>query len=90
MQLIDYTSDIDDEVSAWEDEREPTTMMNQGILRRAYEQHKSGMMDRNDYIAFFEWNDRNGIYSDADCDAEDMPRLTIEECRQMMDAIEIN
>ena len=28
---------------------------------------------------FLQWNDRNGCYTDENCDSEDVPRMTYEE-----------
>lgn len=39
---------------------------------------------RADLIAYCEWNDRNGAYNDADCDAEDIARPTIEDLRRII------
>lgn len=33
-------------------------------------------MDRIKITKFFQWNDRNGCYTDENCDLEDMPRMT--------------
>lgn len=33
---------------------------------------------RETLISWLGWNDRNGCYTDADCDAEGMDRLTVE------------
>lgn len=30
-------------------------------------------------IDFLQWNDRNGCYTDENCDSEDVPRVTYEE-----------
>ena len=30
-------------------------------------------------IQFLQWNDRNGCYTDEDCDLEDIPRMTYED-----------
>lgn len=31
---------------------------------------------------FLQWNDRNGFYTDENCDLEDIPRLTYEEAQK--------
>ncbi|CAI3246814.1 conserved hypothetical protein [Clostridium neonatale] len=39
-------------------------------------------MDDNDrikIIRFLQWNDRNGCYTDENCDLEEVPRMTYEE-----------
>ena len=39
-------------------------------------------MDDNDrikIIRFLQWNDRNGCYTDENCDFEEVPRMTYEE-----------
>jgi hypothetical protein len=40
--------------------------------------------DRDRIIAWLKWNDRNGIYSDNDCDNEGLPRLTLEMAKEYM------
>jgi len=40
--------------------------------------------DRDRIIAWLQWNDRNGIYSDADCDNEGLPKLTLEMAKEYM------
>jgi len=40
--------------------------------------------DKDRIIAWLKWNDRNGIYSDADCDNEGLPRLTLEMAKEYM------
>ena len=30
-------------------------------------------------LDFLQWNDRNGCYTDENCDLEDMPRMTYED-----------
>lgn len=30
-------------------------------------------------LRFFQWNDRNGCYTDENCDLEEVPRMTYEE-----------
>ena len=30
-------------------------------------------------LDFLQWNDRNGCYTDENCDLEDIPRMTYEE-----------
>ena len=37
--------------------------------------------NRDRLIAWLEWNDPNGCYSDHDSDAEDLPRLSISELK---------
>jgi hypothetical protein len=37
----------------------------------------SSHITRHDLIELLVWNDRDGVYRDADCDDEDLPRLTI-------------
>ena len=39
---------------------------------------------RDDIIDWLVWNDSNGVYIDSDCDAEGMPRLTLETAREVM------
>lgn len=39
---------------------------------------------RGECIAWLQWNDRNGCYSDADCDAEEIARLTDDNARLMV------
>lgn len=34
---------------------------------------------RNKIIRFLQWNDRNGCYTDENCDLEEVPRMTYEE-----------
>lgn len=34
---------------------------------------------RKRIIKFLQWNDRNGCYTDENCDLEDIPRMTYEE-----------
>lgn len=41
---------------------------------------------RDQIICWLEWNDRNGCYSDAECDSQGIPRLTIETARECMRA----
>lgn len=40
--------------------------------------------DRDRLIAWLQWNDPNGCYSDDDSDAEDLPRLSAEELKVAM------
>lgn len=40
--------------------------------------------DRDRVITWLMWNDRNGIYSDNDCDNEGLPRLTLEMAMEYM------
>ncbi len=40
--------------------------------------------DRDRIIAWLMWNDRNGIYSDADCDNEGLPRLDLQMAMEYM------
>jgi hypothetical protein len=40
--------------------------------------------DRDRMITWLMWNDRNGIYSDNDCDNEGLPRLTLEMAKEYM------
>lgn len=35
--------------------------------------------ERKDIIEFLQWNDRNGCYTDENCDSEDVQRMTYEE-----------
>jgi hypothetical protein len=35
--------------------------------------------DRDSLIAWLAWNDRNGLYTDDDCDAEGWPRMTLQD-----------
>lgn len=35
--------------------------------------------ERKGIIEFLQWNDRNGCYTDENCDSEDVPRMTYEE-----------
>ncbi len=30
-------------------------------------------------LDFLQWNDRNGFYTDKNCDLEDIPRMTYED-----------
>ena len=30
-------------------------------------------------VEFLQWNDKNGCYTDENCDSEDVPRMTYEE-----------
>lgn len=39
---------------------------------------------REDIIEWLVWNDRNGTYTDADCEVEDIDKLTLEEARKLM------
>ena len=34
---------------------------------------------RNKILSFLQWNDRNGCYTDENCDLEEVPRMTYEE-----------
>lgn len=34
---------------------------------------------RNKITKFLQWNDRNGCYTDENCDLEEVPRMTYEE-----------
>lgn len=34
---------------------------------------------RRKITEFLQWNDRNGCYTDENCDLEDMPRMTYED-----------
>jgi len=34
-------------------------------------------MTRDEMIQWLCWNDPNGCYTDEECDAEDIPRLTV-------------
>ena len=34
---------------------------------------------RNKITSFLQWNDRNGCYTDENCDLEEVPRMTYEE-----------
>ena len=40
--------------------------------------------NRDMIIAWLQWNDPNGCYSDDDSDAEDLPRLSISELKAAM------
>lgn len=35
--------------------------------------------ERINIINFLQWNDRNGCYTDENCDLEEVPRMTYEE-----------
>lgn len=35
--------------------------------------------DRIKILQFLQWNDRNGCYTDENCDLEEVPRMTYEE-----------
>ena len=35
--------------------------------------------ERKIIIEFLQWNDKNGCYTDENCDSEDVPRMTYEE-----------
>ena len=35
--------------------------------------------ERKGIIEFLQWNDRNGCYTDENCDSEDVPKMTYEE-----------
>ena len=35
--------------------------------------------DRIKILNFLQWNDRNGCYTDENCDLEEVPRMTYEE-----------
>lgn len=39
---------------------------------------------RRDLIGWLEWNDPNGCYSDADCEAEGMDPLELDTLREIM------
>ena len=39
--------------------------------------------DRESLIAWLEWNDPQGCYSDADCEAEGLVPLTLAELRAL-------
>jgi hypothetical protein len=39
---------------------------------------------REDLLAYCIWNDRNGVWTDEDCAAEDMAPPTIEELRAII------
>ena len=34
---------------------------------------------RKQILSFLQWNDRNGCYTDENCDLEEVPRMTYEE-----------
>lgn len=40
--------------------------------------------DRDRLIAWLQWNDPNGCYSDDASDLEDLPRLSVEELKAAM------
>lgn len=40
---------------------------------------------REDLLAYCAWNDRNGVWSDDDCAAEDMEPATIDELRAIIE-----
>ena len=42
---------------------------------------------RLDLIRWMSWNDQNGVYTDEDCDNEDIPRLALEDGLSMVTAI---
>lgn len=42
---------------------------------------------REHVIECLAWNDHNGIFTDADSEAEDLPPLTLESARQAMSEI---
>ena len=35
--------------------------------------------ERNLLLQFLQWNDRNGCYTDENCDLEEVPRMTYED-----------
>ena len=39
---------------------------------------------RADLLAYCQWNDRHGVWSDTDCAAEDMEPATVEELRAII------
>ena len=39
---------------------------------------------RDDIIAWLCWNDANGCYTDTDSDLEGLPRLTLDDAREIM------
>jgi len=41
-------------------------------------------LTRDQLIAFLVWNDRNGVYSDDDCEAEGYDLLTLETARLLV------
>lgn len=41
------------------------------------------MQDRDSLICWLEWNDRNGCYTDEDCDNEQIGRLTLESATEL-------
>lgn len=40
--------------------------------------------DRESLIAWLTWNDRNGCYTDEDCDCEGLPRLSLESAAALV------
>lgn len=55
-----------------------------GTWRRDQMLRKRGESLRLAAIAFLRSNDPNGAYSDADCDAEALPRLTLQGALAMV------
>lgn len=41
---------------------------------------------REDLLAYCQWNDRNGVWSDTDCAAEGIEPATVEELRSIIRA----
>jgi hypothetical protein len=43
--------------------------------------------DRESILYWLKWNDRNGAYTDSDCDLEELPRLNLEEAKSLMSSV---
>lgn len=41
-------------------------------------------LTRDELLAFLVWNDRNGVYTDEDCEAEGYELLTLETARLLV------
>lgn len=44
----------------------------------------ASQLNRDQLIAFLAWNDRNGVYTDEDCEAEGYDLLTLETARLLV------
>lgn len=49
-----------------------------------YQWHLLRTGSREQIIGWLVWSDPNGTYRDADSDAEEMPRLTLDRAREIM------
>lgn len=45
---------------------------------------QAAQLTREQLIAFLAWNDRNGVYTDEDCEAEGYDLLTLESARLLV------